>query len=325
MNKVELSSRRNDYDITNQINVTDPGSVSDYVCQIYTETYNSNREVSKIRQAFTDFEALFDGRFPGYFACDTLYHDMQHTLDVTLTMARLLNGYEREHSHNRLGERRFTLGIIVALFHDAGYIRAHSDSYAANGAVYTLSHVTRSASFLARYLSSIGLEAQVGDAVMLVHFTGYELDLSDIHLDSQKDYALGSLLGTSDLISQMSDRCYLEKCRDRLYPEFVMCGLAGETSSQQGSVVFASAGDLLKKTPSFYRNSVIHRLSRQFNNAFNFARAHFVAGYNPYMDYIQKNMLFLENLNASGELSMLRRQPPEPQSIELPPRLELAG
>lgn len=323
MKNVKLSSRRNDYDITNQINVTDPESVRDAITQISLETYKSSRNILKIHQAFADFQALFEGDFPGYYACDTLYHDMQHTLDVTLTMARLMNGYEREHPHDQLGEDRFTLGIIVALFHDAGYIRRKSDVYAINGAVYTLSHVTRSASFLTSYLPTIGMQEQVRDGAMLVHFTGYELDVSEIHLDSQKDYTLGSLLGTADLISQMSDRCYLEKCRDRLYPEFVLCGLAGGASPAEGTV-FSSADDLLQKTPGFYRNSVIHRLSRQFDNAFNFAKVHFIGGSNPYMDYIQKNIQFLESLNTSGELARLRRNPPA-SNLLITPELELAG
>ena len=35
---------------------------------------------------------------------------------------------------------------------------------------------------------------------------------------------VGHLLGTADMIAQIADRCYLEKCRDRLYAEFVLGG-----------------------------------------------------------------------------------------------------
>jgi len=39
-------------------------------------------------------------------------------------MARLLVGYERSHAgEQRLGAERALLGLVVALFHDAGYIR----------------------------------------------------------------------------------------------------------------------------------------------------------------------------------------------------------
>ena len=49
----------------------------------------------KLWLAFYDFERLFTGRLPGYRGCDTTYHDVQHTLDMTLALARLVVGYER--------------------------------------------------------------------------------------------------------------------------------------------------------------------------------------------------------------------------------------
>ncbi len=308
MIKTTYSDRRSDFDVTNRIQVTLPGAVKEEVCRIYTETYGSSQELMRINRAFNDFESLFTGNYPGYFACDTLYHDLQHTLDVTLAMARLLNGYERTHQQ-RLGERRFALGIIIALFHDAGYIRTQKDSYAPNGAIYTLTHVTRSAAFLKRYLPLLGLETDTDRATQLVHFTGYELDITDIHLDSADDRTLGQLLGTADLIAQMADRCYLEKCRDRLYPEFVICGLAGEHATRHGAL-FASAKELLQRTPEFYRKSVKHRLHRQFNQAFQYVENHFLNNSNPYMELIHKNIRHLDKLSKQGEFKQLNRKPP---------------
>ena len=40
-------------------------------------------------------------------------------------------------------------------------------------------------------------------------------------LCEQKD----ARMATADLLAQMADRCYLEKCRDLLYPEFELAGL----------------------------------------------------------------------------------------------------
>ena len=65
---------------------------------------------------------------------------------------------------------------------------------------------------------------------MIVHFTGYELDLDMIELDDPRDIICGHLIGTADMIAQMADRCYLEKCRDRLYKEFVLGGVAVENA-----------------------------------------------------------------------------------------------
>ncbi len=302
------SERRCEYDVANQINVTIPSQVRDCVIEIYTQTYQNTRFTQNLQQAFDDFERLYEGHYDGYQACDTLYHDMQHSLDVTLAMARLLSGYEQHHPKQQLGDVRFVLGIVISLFHDAGYIRSTDDQHADNGAVYTLTHVSRSGDFLKFYLSRVGLGNYTQLAALLVHFTGYEYDIDDIETKHPKDRALGYLLGTADLIAQMSDRCYLEKCRDRLYPEFVLCGLAGEQSNRT-SALFTSPTDLLNKTPDFYRCSVLKRLKYHFDDAFEYASVYF-NGVNPYMDFIHRNIHHLEILNQRQNHSKLKRRPP---------------
>jgi len=311
MIKISSFNRRSEFDVTNQVQVTEPASVANHVIRLYKDTYGNSAAADMLARAFSDSADLFQGRYPGYRACDTLYHDMQHTLDVTLTMARLINGYERQHPRNGLGETRFALGIIIALFHDSGYICKNNDYTAVNGAIYTLTHVSRSGEFLKEYLPRIGMGKYSDLAAILVHFSGYELPPDELEVDIPKDKVLGHLLGTADLISQMSDRCYLEKCRDRLYQEFVICGLAGHppASSHENSL-FVSAQDLLIKTPWFYRNSVMKRLDHSFERAFDYANIHF-DGSNPYMDFISKNIGHLEEINETGDYSLLKRTPPE--------------
>ncbi len=135
----------------------------------------------KLWLAFHDFERLFSGRFPGYKGCDTTYHDVQHTLDMTLAVARLVAGYERSvEPRDRLGAQRAQMAIVTALFHDSGYIRHNErDAEFANGAEFTLQHVSRSADFLRRYLPELGMARDVAVSSMIVHFTGYEVDLDD--------------------------------------------------------------------------------------------------------------------------------------------------
>ena len=54
--------------------------------------------------------AIVKAKYPGYRACDTEYHNLQHTLDVTLAMARLMDGYEVE-----LDDRTVTLATTEAV------------------------------------------------------------------------------------------------------------------------------------------------------------------------------------------------------------------
>jgi hypothetical protein len=216
-----MHDRLNQNDVTNKINVEDPDQVRDAVLALFAARY-PGADLAPLRCAFDDVKALFQGTYPGYLPCDTLYHDLRHTLDMTLAMARLLDGHDRSHAEaERIGVRRAMLGMVVALLHDSGYLKRASEAHVENGAVFTKVHVSRSADFLARYLPQLGYAEEAGAAARLVHFTGYEMDIDDIMVHDPKDRLIGCLVGTADLLGQMSDRMYLEKCREFLYPEFV--------------------------------------------------------------------------------------------------------
>jgi hypothetical protein len=302
-----MNFRRSDFDVTNRINTTDPVCVKLEVARIFRSLYNRTQSPI-LNHAFDDMVRLYRGEFPGYAKCDTQYHDIQHVLDVTLAMARLLDGYERSRGDGRaIGERNFQLGVICALYHDMGYIRKLNDKKHRNGAEYTSIHVSRGARFLRDYLPTIGMEDLADVAAQVIHFTGYERPVASIRVPDPIFKLVGSLLGSADIIAQMSDRCYLEKCRDRLYPEFVAGGITRKKTVKGEVVVFASGEDLLRKTPSFYANAS-KRLDEELGGAYQFAQTHF-GGTNLYMDAVKQNIRFAEKSNEKGEI-VLRRQPP---------------
>ena len=302
--------RRNDYDVTNTVQVSDPVSVRNAVHELFADTF-PGMSFDKLWLAFYDFERLFTGRYPGYTGCDTTYHDMQHTLDMTLALARLVSGYERSvEPPDRLGAARAQMAIITALFHDSGYIRHEvRDKDFTNGAEFTLYHVSRSADFLRRYMPELGLAKNVGVSSMIVHFTGYELDLDKIELDDPRDIICGHLIGTADMIAQMADRCYLEKCRDRLYNEFVVGGVAVENAKPGEFMVrYRSGKDLLTKTPAFYQQVMRDRLNSKFNRVYRYIEVLY-DGQNPYIDAITANITHLVRILETGDWSLLRRKP----------------
>src|SRR4051794_10701468 len=92
-----MQYRRNDYDVTNTVQVSSPEAVRKAVQELFRTTWPSF-PVEQLEVAFRDFERLFNGQFPGYYGCDTVYHDLQHSLDGTLTTARLLVSHERTHT-----------------------------------------------------------------------------------------------------------------------------------------------------------------------------------------------------------------------------------
>ena len=303
-----MQTRRNDFDVTNRIQTTDATAVQREIARLFRLLYAGAAHVVMDR-AFVDVAKLYAGSYPGYQACDTSYHNLQHVMDVTLAMARLMDGYERSRNGRpALGVRFFQLGVICAVFHDIGYLRQSSDKTAKNGAEYTLNHVSRGAEFLRQYVPQIGLGECAEEAAELIHFTGFEKRVADILIKDPVLRMLGSLLGSADIIAQMSDRCYLEKCRDRLYPEFVAGGIAVKKTSQGEQVVFQSGEDLVNKTPAFFE-SAVNRLEYDLGGAYNYAAAHF-GGFNLYMHAATKNVHFAKSIGAEGK-HVLRRTPPE--------------
>jgi hypothetical protein len=301
--------RRSDFDITDKIRTTDPIEVSDHVLGLFNTLYPDGNS-RPIQRAFEDLSQMYHGKHPDYHPCDTEYHDIQHVLDVTLAMARLLDGYQRDgRESSPLSAELFNVGIVIALFHDVGYLRRRNDHKHHHGAEYTLTHVGRGAKFLRTYLPRIGLKRHAADASVLVHFTGYERDADTIRMKDPVLRRIGEILGTADIIAQMSDRCYLEKCHDRLYPEFLLGGIAQRKMPDgQIKVIYKSGKDLLSKTPAFYENAM-KRLNDKLHRAYRYAETHF-KGENLYILEMDKNATHAVAATSASGRSQLRRVTP---------------
>ena len=305
-----MEERHSDHDVTGEVKVSSPEAVCDAVHDLFVARW-PHQDFRPVRQAFSDFEDLFTGRLPGYLGCDTIYHDMQHSLDMTLALARIMVGYEMSVAEvDRLGGEIACVALITALFHDAGYIRERDDDRVENGAEYTLVHVTRSGRFLRRYLASKGFGDLAEVAMRMVHYTGYEVDIDGIVLPDEKWHLAGHMIGTADLIAQMADRCYLEKCRDRLFPEFVLAGIAMQRL-EDGSlnILYRSGQDLLLKTPIFYEKFASERLDTRFGRVYQHAAPQF-DGSNPYMEALERNLGFARRVIEEDDWSLVRRHPP---------------
>jgi hypothetical protein len=306
------SVRRSDFDVTNTVQVSSPQAVLEAVKALYRPIW-PELELAPLAAAFEHFERLFAGEIPGYFGVDTVYHDRQHTLDITLALARLIVGHERTQPEPaQLGSERAIIGLIVGLFHDVGYLRRTDDVESRNGAEFTRTHVSRGARFLEDYLPALGFAAWVPVASEIIHFTGYEVPFAQIEakVTDPRDVMLGHLLGTADMMAQIADRCYLEKCRDRLYAEFVLGGVALPVAANGGrQVKYASGLDLLRQTPEFVAEVRTKRLDGEFRRAYRFVEALY-GGRNPYLESIDRNMEYLRQILRSENWRLLRRSPP---------------
>ena len=305
------NTRRSDFDVTNSVQVSSPPAVLAAVEALYRPTW-PGVSLDPLARAFGHFERLFAGQVEGFHGVDTVYHDRQHTLDITLALARLIVGYERQQPQAaRLGSARAIVGVITGLFHDVGYLRRADDHASRNGAEFTRTHVSRGARFLEEYLPTLGFTAWVPVATEIIHFTGYEVPFARIEANvaDPRDIVVGHLLGTADMIAQMADRCYLEKCRDRLYAEFVLGGVALPFSDGSPQVKYASGLDLLRQTPEFVSEVRVKRLDGDFRAAYRHLEILF-GGRNPYIEAIDRNIEYLRQVLRSESWQLLRRRPP---------------
>jgi hypothetical protein len=306
-----LNTRRSDFDVTNTVQVSSPRAVLAAVTELCRPTW-PGLSLEPVERAFEHFERLFAGEVPGFHGVDTVYHDRQHSLDITLALARLIVGYERQQPEAaRLGGARAIVGLITGLFHDVGYLRRTDERESRNGAEFTRVHVSRGARFLEEYLPVLTFGAWVPVATEIIHFTGYEVPFAQIEarLSDPRDVLVGHLLGTADMIAQVADRCYLEKCRDRLYAEFVLGGVALPFSGGYRQVKYASGLDLLRQTPDFIEETRRNRLERDFGAAYRHLEILF-NGRNPYIEAIDRNVEFLRQVLRSENWQLLRRRPP---------------
>jgi hypothetical protein len=180
------------------------------------------------------------------------------------------------------------LGLVVSLFHDAGYVQELEDTEG-TGAKYTAHHVQRSIQFLEKYFN----EKDFSDhdftvAKAILQCTGLTTDIGSIQFETGEIELLGKMLGTADLMGQMADRFYLEKLLF-LFHEFREANIGG----------YESEFDLLRKTIGFFEMTE-KRLMNEFDSVDRFMRSHFKARWNMDTDLynlaVQKNIDYLQSI-----------------------------
>jgi hypothetical protein len=230
----------------------------------------------------------FAGAYADYQANDARYHDLEHTLQGTLCLARLLRGRHFAGAHPQLTQRTFQLGISAILLHDTGYLKKKDDREG-TGAKHTVTHVARSAEFAANVLGEKGFTpAEVRAVQNMIRCTGVNAVLSLIPFQSEAERIVGHALGTADLLGQMAAEDYVDKL-PVLYAEFEE---AARYSQDKRHFVasFSSAADLMQKTPAFWEKYVQLKLNRDFGELYRYLNDPYPHGPNHYLERIEANM-----------------------------------
>jgi hypothetical protein len=258
--------------------------VKNIILLIY-KNYNFN----EFEKVFEDVLNLFNGNYPGYHRCNTVYHDLSHTLDCLLVTAKLIHGAYL--NGIVFTQKDITLGLIAALLHDTGYIQAVEDT-SGTGAKYTVCHIERSIEFMKKYFYDNGFPAEYTTICSdFLRCTGLDVKIGEIKFRSKEHGILGQIIGTADLIGQMANENYLEKL-PHLYDEFKEGGVPG----------YGDKLELLKKTPAFWemvKKRLVNELGHVDRYLCDYLRVLWGINQDLYRQAIDRNMERLESILAA--------------------------
>ena len=189
---------------------------------------------------------------------DALYHNVEHTMLVTLVGYDILRGRQLLMETNASD---FAHLIFACLFHDIGYVRGILKGDSADGYIVDAKgnkaevprgssdaallpyHIDRSKLYVMdRFAKIKDLDAtRVANAIEFTRFPS-------THGGDDSDSEEGMLVRAANLIGQLGDPQYLRKA-NALYYEFEEVGM----NKQLG---YTSPADLIDLYPKFYWNSV---------------------------------------------------------------------
>ena len=278
-------SEAKDLQLAQLIDNRDVEKIIEEVLRIFYYHYSEDSAL-RVRVAFSQVRSLFAGEFPGYRECLAEYHDFNHTMSVLLATARLLDGYNIERVF--LPDELAIQLLLAALLHDTGYIQEDWDTEG-TGAKYSPQHERRSIEFLERHAEVFEIEEpEIEPIVRLIQATDLKTDFAKITFPSEEQQDAGAILGSADILGQMSDRAYLEKLLF-LYHEFREAGIPG----------YETEFDILRKTRDFYE-AVKGRLRDTYLHVFEFAHHHFRERYevneNLYIVAVDRQMAYLDKI-----------------------------
>lgn len=271
----------------------DPTAVEVEVQQAYLSLFPSGDRVF-VPRVFGWAIECFTGNYADYQAVDAQYHDLEHTLQGTLCMGRLLHARQQAGAQPQLTERFFQLGIVGILLHDTGYLKQRDDREG-TGAKYTATHVLRSADFAARLLAEKGFPpAEIQAVQNMIRCTGVDADVSKITFQGELERVTGHALATADLLGQMAAEDYVDKL-PVLYAEFAEAARFDQEHTEFISK-FGSVDDLVERTPGFWHDYVLPKLDRDFGGLHRFLNQPYPHGPNWYVEQIEKNMARLKTM-----------------------------
>lgn len=247
------------------------------------------RSFQLIDRTSSDVAKMFEEGWTGHQPINMQYHDLDHTFQVTVCMAHLLEGRKERGVEPVLGIVDWELAILAALLHDTGFLK-EDDDLVGTGAKYTFVHEKRSCIFARKYLGGLGFdEAKIEEICLAVMCTGPRNRISNIEFQREEARVMAQLLVTADYLAQMSAADYLEKL-PRLYLEFV------EAFEYEGVPLqkrpYQSLDQLLGMTSVFWNEFVLPLLEGDAGGAYHYLSPEGLP--NRYLVAVEENIAELE-------------------------------
>lgn len=251
------------------------------------ETIQPTIDITALRRLHGDIARLFTGRYPGFRANTTRYHNLHHTHGVALATIRLLHGLAC--SGREISIPVVELALYSAYFHDTGLLQTTAEPVQ-TGAVSFHNHEERSIAFMTRYLADHALPESLSQGCpSVIGCTNLAVVPDTVVFPSPEARLAGYVVGSADILAQMADRYYLERL------PFLF-----EEHRDGGLQTCHSAVELMENTMSFYRDIIVERLETAFGNLSAAMRVHFRERWqideNLYRTNIAKNLDYLKTI-----------------------------
>ncbi|QTA91720.1 Npun_R2479 family HD domain-containing metalloprotein [Desulfonema magnum] len=194
--------------------------------------------------------------------CDALYHNVEHTIMVTLCGQEILRG--KHLTEGGVLPKDWLHFMMACLCHDIGFVKGICRQDTGNifaigvggktvkippegtDAALTPYHVDRSKLFiLERFGGKLLISADANEIASYIEMTRFPIPDDEIHKDT-KGY--GALVRAADLIGQLGDPGYLRKIPGLFY-EF-------EETGANAAIGYKNPEDMRKSYARFYWNVV---------------------------------------------------------------------
>ena len=261
-------------------------AVAAVVVEIHQEIF-PGADWEYIPQNFKGVAGMFEGNYPHYQAMDTVYHDLEHTLQATLCWVRLMANRHRLKVEPMMTQKDFQIGFVGILMHDVGYLKEEDDDEG-TGAKFTFVHERRSCEFADMYLEEQGWPKRSIFAVQhLISCTGPRSLIDAIPFYNKLEKIMGMAVCTADYLGQMSDPNYIQKL-PALFLEFEESDDYRDIAKEDR--IFKSCDELLRGTPFFWTNIVIPKLDNDCGSLYKYLAEPYPEGINPYVLEIEANV-----------------------------------